>query len=206
MHSTAPSRTESLSRRSFLSGSLALALAPAWPTTAIGSPRHPVKLNGTTWHRVADQYGLDPWLLYAVAIVETKKARRGRVISPWPWALRSPEGAWYGRNRHELVTELEQALSNYSHRLIDVGLMQINVGWHGHRVERVTDLSDPNTNLRVAAGLLHEAIDSSPTDPLLGIGRYHSWRPDLARRYGAEVMRVYHQIYDYKEVFEEAAT
>jgi hypothetical protein len=206
MHSASGSRTESLSRRSFLLGSLALAVAPAWHTTAIGSPRYPVKLNGTTWQSVADEHGLDPWLLYAVAIVETKKARRGRVITPWPWALRSPQGAWYGRNQNELVTELEQALRNYSHRLIDVGLMQINVGWHSHRVERVTDLSDPNTNLRVAAVLLHEAIDSSPTDPLLGIGRYHSWRPDHARRYGAEVMRVYHQIYDYKEVFEEGAT
>lgn len=171
------------------------------PTIAVASARHPVRLRGTAWDEVANEHGLDPWLLYAVAIVETKKARRPGTVSPWPWALRSPAGTWYGRNRDELVVALDGALKNYEHRQIDVGLMQINVGWHASRVEQITDLADPETNLRVASSLLQEAIRSAPHDPLLGVGRYHSWTPALARRYGAEVMRVYHQIYDYTEVF-----
>ncbi len=186
-------------RRRFLIAALGYAATTLQPAT-LHAGRHPLKLRGTTWDQVALEFGLDPWLLYAIAIVESRRSQLGHMVSPWPWALSSPEGSWYGRNRIELLTALLEVLDAYDHERIDVGLMQINVGWHRARVEDVSDLTYPETNLRVAASILREAVVSAPEDPLLGVGRYHSWTPSVARRYGARVMRVYHQIYDYEEV------
>ena len=75
-------------------------------------------------------------------------------------------------------------------RNIDVGLMQVNLQWHGHRATPDA-LLDAGTNLDVAAAILAAAIASAPGDPELGIGRYHHWRSDdVARAYGRRVLAV----------------
>jgi soluble lytic murein transglycosylase-like protein len=75
------------------------------------------------------------------------------------------------------------------HRSIDIGLMQVNLRWHGHRVQRAEDLLDPVTNLYVGADILAESIASAPDDLALGVGRYHSWNDRTAAyRYGRKVL------------------
>jgi hypothetical protein len=70
-----------------------------------------------------------------------------------------------------------------------VGLMQVNLRWHGEQVAKPARLLDARTNLAVAAGILAAAVRSAPGDPALGIGRYHQWRnPWEARRYGRQVL------------------
>ena len=36
---------------------------------------------------------------------------------------------------------------------IDVGLLQVNTRWHGHRVDRLESLLDPKINLGVGAAI-----------------------------------------------------
>ena len=81
-------------------------------------------------------------------------------------------------------------------RSIDVGLMQVNVRWQGHRVGKPEELLDPATNLRVGADILAESIGSAPGNLVLGIGRYHAGFQDEARayRYGRRVLAVARQI------------
>ena len=43
-------------------------------------------LRDTAWWKVAKQRGLDPYILYAVALVESAKVSK-RVAKPWPWTL-----------------------------------------------------------------------------------------------------------------------
>ena len=151
-------------------------------------------LRETAWWRVAEKRGLDPYILYAVALVESAKVSK-RIAKPWPWALnrqgRPLAPASQIDARGILYDTLARGIRN-----IDVGLMQVNIRWQGHRVRQPEDLLDPETNLRVGADVLAEAIGSAPGDLALGVGRYHAGSHDAARayRYGRRVLAVARQI------------
>jgi len=151
-------------------------------------------LQGTAWWQIATERGLDPYILYAVALVESARIN-ARLAAPWPWALNRQGRPIIPSSRLEARGILNDAL-NKGIRSIDVGLMQVNVRWNGHRVHRPDDLLDPETNIRVGADVLTEAIDSAPGDLALGIGRYHTgWRNDTdAYRYGRRVLAIAQQI------------
>lgn len=73
--------------------------------------------------------------------------------------------------------------------------MQINLHWHGHRVEKPEQLLNPETNLKIGAVILAEAIQSAPNNLELGIGRYHSWQNvQAAVLYGRRVLALADQI------------
>jgi hypothetical protein len=80
-------------------------------------------------------------------------------------------------------------------RNIDVGIMQVNLRWHGHCVAKPKHLLNPNINLEIGAKLLAEAIQSSPDNLALGIGRYYSWKNVTAAvEYGQRVISLADQI------------
>ena len=151
-------------------------------------------LRNTAWWGVAEQRGLDPYVLYAVALVESAKVSK-RVAKPWPWALNRQGHPFIPPSVAEAKAILGGSLAK-GVRSIDVGLMQVNVRWQGHRVRQPEDLLDPETNLKVGADVLADAIGSAPGDLILGIGRYHAGFRDEARayRYGRRVLAVARQI------------
>ena len=152
-----------------------------WPALA-------VDLDGTVWESAARTEGnLDPLLLYAIALTESGRADGEGKIKPWPWALNVEGKAFFAGTREEAAELLE----TYRGRSVDVGLLQVNTRWHGHRVQDLVHLLDPETNLTVGARILKEALDASPGDLTAGIGRYHSGRQDRARRYARIVVRIY---------------
>ncbi|HCE7931693.1 TPA: lytic transglycosylase domain-containing protein, partial [Pseudomonas aeruginosa] len=55
---------------------------------------------------------------------------------------------------------------------IDVGLGQVNLGYHAHRYEHPCDLLDPYRNLAIAVEILQEQ-HTPGEDWLVAIGRYH---------------------------------
>jgi hypothetical protein len=160
---------------------LAGILSCAWAGGALA-----LDLAATRWEAVARRHGLEPLLLYGVALQESRRSRGENTISPWPWTLRSPEGPRFYDSKDAAVNDLRDLLTRY--RNIDVGLMQVNLQWHGHRASPDA-LLDAGTNLEVAAGILAAAIASAPGDLELGIGRYHHWRDErVARAYGRGVI------------------
>ncbi len=154
----------------------------------------PQALRGTTWWRVATERGLDPYILYAVALVESPQVNN-RLATPWPWAINRQGRTIIPSSRTVARGILNDALTK-GIRAIDVGLMQVNVRWHGHRVRSPEELLDPETNIRVGADVLAEAIRSAPGNLTLGIGRYHAgWHNDTdAYRYGQRVLAVAQRI------------
>lgn len=158
------------------------------------SPGYALDLQGSIFGRVGKEERIDPVLLYAVALIESAKGIGGGNIAPSKWALRTPEGAIYPATADKAQAELERLMNRHG-GLIDVGLMQVNLRWHGHRVSKPEDLLDPETNVRVGTRILIEAILSSPGDMELGIGRYHSWSDKVrARNYGQRVLAVWQNI------------
>ena len=167
--------------------SRSIRLIPTWLLALSVTNAAAVELGGTQWESVARRNGLDPLVLYAVALQETRRANGTDGYTPWPWTIRSPEGPRFFSDKEAAAAELGRLQARY--RNIDVGLMQVNLRWHGNRVPGPDHLLDARTNLAVAAEILAQAIRSAPGDPELGIGRYHHWRDErVARRYGRKVL------------------
>ena len=170
------------------------AVAPAALTCllALGGIQSPAALDlrGTAWESAARKADLDPYTLYAVALLESPARRAPGRISPWPYAIHTPEGPRIYTTRKAATAALKRLMHTYTPSELDVGLMQVNLHWHGTRVARPDDLLDPATNLRIGAQILAETLRSAPADRVLGLGRYHTWRDAPAREYGARVIRV----------------
>ena len=110
-------------------------------------------------------------VLYAIALQESGIHLRGQRV-PWPWTLNVAGQPWRFTTRAAACDELQDALDAQPNRRIDVGLGQINVGYHAHRVAHPCDLLDPYRNLRIAATILREQYRQGE-DWLPAIGRYH---------------------------------
>jgi hypothetical protein len=152
------------------------------------------KLHNTLWWQIANRHQLDPYVLYAVALIESAKGSTKNHVTPWPWAINKAGKSIIPASQQEARTILNNTLAEGS-RNIDVGLMQINVHWQGHRVDKPEQLLNPVTNLQIGALVLAEAIQSVPNDLVLGIGRYHSWQNmSAAVAYGRKVLAVADQI------------
>lgn len=156
----------------------------------------PKKLQNTLWWHVARQHQLDPYILYAVALIESANSSGTTKITPWPWAINKAGKSILSDNQRQADAILKKSIAE-GNKHIDIGLMQINLHWHGNRVSKPEDLLNPVTNLTVGARLLAEAIQSSPNDLVIGIGRYHSWENmPAAILYGRRVLALAEQIRD----------
>ena len=145
-------------------------------------------LTGTVWADIGRDYGIDPVLMYAIALVESGRPSGSGVYRPWPYAIGTREGGYFPSTRGEAEAQL-QSLGDLT--WVDVGLMQVNYGVHEHRVGDATDLLEPRTNIITGGQILREALDSSPNDLELAVGRYHSWREERTRYYGRIVLGLY---------------
>lgn len=153
-------------------------------------------VRGTIFDRAASRHGVDPVLLYSVALAESAYKRDSNFISPWLWTLRSSEGARYLESQELAEQELSDLISRRGKRVsVDIGPMQVNLYWQGHRVDDPLQLLDVETNFFTGAEILAEALSSAPGDPELGVGRYHNWEEELrARTYGRRVLSIYRQL------------
>ncbi len=147
-------------------------------------------LINTVWGQVAARHQLDPYILYAVALIESRNDHQKNQVTPWPWALNHAGKAIISSNKQDAITQLKKLLKD-GDRNVDIGMMQVNLRWHGHRVDKPEQLLDPTTNLEIGAGLLAKAIQSAPDNPALGIGRYYHWKNiPAAIEYGKKVITV----------------
>lgn len=168
--------------------------ALAFTAVILSSTVHAIDLSGTIFDTAAQAYDLDPLLVYSVALAESASGRGNGSISPWPWTLRVPGLPFYAKSEDQAKEKLVEFQEKYG-RAIDVGFMQVNIRWNGHRVESPVDLLDPVTNVMVGAEVLSEAIKSSPNDLELGVGRYHNWQDEIrARNYGSRVLAIYRNL------------
>lgn len=149
-------------------------------------------LNGTVFESAGKASDLDPLLIYSVALAESAWGSKGGV-RPYPYAIRAAGKGIYAKD----LATAKQTLTNLraTHKNIDVGLMQINLRWNGHRVTDPSLLLNPSINTLTGAAILKEAINSAPGDHELGIGRYHHWSDEArSRSYGARVLAIYNNI------------
>lgn len=163
---------------------------------SIGSNANAFDVTGTAFEQAASKHGLDPILLYSVALAESASGRGDNNVSPWPWTLRTLNEPFYALTKEQASDHLQQLISNKGTEVsVDIGFMQVNLFWHGHRVDHPLELLDPSTNLDTGAEILSETINSAPNDLELGVGRYHHWKDETrSRSYGRRVLSIYQQL------------
>ncbi|MBB3105117.1 lytic transglycosylase domain-containing protein [Azomonas macrocytogenes] len=147
-------------------------------------------LAGSVFDRAGRQAGIDPRLLYAVALGESAFGQGNGSVGPHPWTLRAPDRPVYSQSRADAEAALRALIERHG-LMIDVGLMQINLHWHRRNITDPTALLDPAVNLQTGAKILAQTIASAPGDLELGIGRYHNWRDESrARNYGSRILAI----------------
>ena len=102
--------------------------------------------------RIARQYGVDPWLLYGVALQESQ-LKFGERTLPYPWTLcvrgKGLRYAGYGETLAALKSYVGRGVTN-----VDCGAMQVNWRWHADRLGSFERALDPYPNLTVGAQIL----------------------------------------------------
>ena len=156
---------------------------------AATAPSHGLDLAGTLWASTAARHGLEPVLLYAVALTESARPSAPGSVTPWPWTLRVDGEPRFFDSREAARAALA-ALGPQRERLA-IGLLGVDLRREGHRVGDPATLLDPAINLLVGAEALAAAIGAAPEDLALGIGRYrHGGADTAARAYGGKVLRL----------------
>jgi soluble lytic murein transglycosylase-like protein len=143
------------------------------------------------WAKAGARYRIDPLLIYAVALVETKSAQPDGSIAPSPWVVRIN-----GRLHKGSRADSEHAIQ-LAHLMAlpvqDVGIMQVYYPMHRDVEPDPIALLNPARNIEVGTSLLRKAMEES-RDPVLRIGYYHSHDAELARGYGQTVLSVYREL------------
>jgi hypothetical protein len=180
------------------------------PTTALGladdgtivvvAPPHPSNMDGfnldiTTpgnlWAKAGARYRIDPVLIYAIALVETRGVQPDGSVAPSPWIVRI-NGHLHSGTRAESEHAIELA-NLMAVPVQDVGIMQVYYPMHRDIEPNPIALLNPARNIDVGTSLLRKAMQES-SDPVLRIGYYHSHDAQLARGYGEMVLNVYHEL------------
>ena len=151
-------------------------------------------LDGTVWEREAAQCGIDPRLLYSIALVESK-AYAKRMVAPNPYALNIDWQGYHPGSKEEARKLLRDGMSKTKH--IAVGAMQVSLRWNGSRVKDPVDLLDLDKNVRIGTQIFCELVKRNSSDLALAIGQYHTPNPDkadIARTYGNGVLKIWRRL------------
>ena len=154
-----------------------------------------VNVSGSVFSTVGKAKDIAPLLLYSVALAESAFHKKGgKIVKPWQFALRTSSRAYYGENYEDTVKELHRILKTTSS--VVIGLMQINLHWHAHRVSNPEDLLNAKTNVSVAADILKERLIANHGNWPQALAQYHSFDADRGSWYGSFVLSIYQQLLD----------
>lgn len=145
--------------------------------------------SASPWRASAEKHDVDALDLYAIALQESRRRRDDGMLRPWPWTLHTPEAGSLYFETYEAALEKLRSLIAQGTKNIDVGLMQINWGWNGHRAT-AERLLLPADNIEIAAQILREHLNEYGGNRRLAVARYHSPRPERGIPYAASVLAI----------------
>jgi hypothetical protein len=122
-----------------------------------------------------------PKFLAAVALTET-----GRNNRPWPWTINWRGKSIYLASKEAAIDKARRILST-GDDLFDVGVMQTNWRFNGHRFSSIEQAFEPLVNIAVADQIIQEHLRA--TGSLIeAVGRYHSKTASLKSSYQTRVL------------------
>lgn len=127
-------------------------------------------------------------LLQAIALAESGRwdaARRATL--PWPWTVNAGGESARFASKEEAVRHVER-LRAEGRTNIDVGCLQINLGWHPAAFADLGAAFDPDVNAAYGAAFLATLREEAGSWEV-AVERYHSRDPDRGQSYRERVWR-----------------
>jgi hypothetical protein len=138
--------------------------------------------------RVERAEGLPAGLLQAIALAESGRYDPDRrTLLPWPWTVNAGGEGAYFPSKAEAIRHVER-LRAQGRTNIDVGCLQINLGWHPAAFPDLEAAFDPETNAAYAAAFLQTLREEAGSWEL-AVERYHSRDPERGPSYRERVWR-----------------
>lgn len=131
--------------------------------------------------------GIPAQLLTAIGLAESGRYdEHGQARVAWPWTIYAEGKGRYLPDRATAVAEVKR-LKAKGVTNIDVGCMQVNLGYHGKNFTSVEHALDPVANVAYAAVFL-KRLHQENRSWTRAIAYYHSRTPEHYRRYAKKVM------------------
>ena len=169
---------------------LAGLMALAWPTAAAGIT---VDRCGAVADQIERAEDIPSGLLQALALAESgrRDPAQGR-HQAWPWAVRAGGDGFYLPSKAAALAKVE-ALQSAGRSNIDVGCMQINLGYHGSAFASLEDAFEPTHNVAYGARFLKQ-LQRETGSWAKATGRYHSAERERGQAYRARVYQIWQDL------------
>jgi len=165
-------------------------LALAWPMVAAAST---IDRCGAIADQIERAEDIPSGLLQALALAESgyKDPAQGDHRA-WPWAVRAGADGFYPTSKAAALAKV-RALRQAGRSNIDVGCMQINLGYHGSAFRSLEDAFEPAHNVAYGARFLKQ-LQRETGSWARATGRYHSAERDRGQAYRARVYRIWQDL------------
>jgi hypothetical protein len=180
-------------RRALLATAGLLVAGLAAPAAASPAEASPAENCGALAARMERSEDIPPGLLQAVALAESGRRHPTHGDSrPWPWTVRSGVDSFYLPSKETALRKVEE-LRAAGRSNIDVGCMQINLGYHPTAFASLDEAFDPRRNVAYAASFL-KALRAETNSWAKATGRYHSADADRGQAYRGRVWRLWRDL------------
>jgi Transglycosylase SLT domain len=137
--------------------------------------------------------GIPPGLVQAVALAESGRwLEADRRSQAWPWTVTSGANSFFLASKDEALRKVRE-LRAAGRSNIDVGCMQINLGYHGDAFDSLEEALEPASNVAYGARFL-KRLRLQTRSWARATARYHSSDPDRGRAYRDKVYRLWHEL------------
>lgn len=173
-------------------GAALLVLGPlmAGPAAAATSTADPCRAAAEHEERARN---IPPGLVLAVAMAESGRwLPADRTTRPWPWTVTSGRESFFLPSKEAAVDKVRE-LEARGRSNIDVGCMQVNLGYHGHAFASLSEALEPTTNVAYGAGFLRSLRDETRSWAR-ATARYHSGHPERGNAYRDRVYRLWYEL------------
>ena len=134
-------------------------------------------------------YGIPGGLLDAISLVESGRYDGvAKASIAWPWTVGSGGDGKYFPTKAQAVAEVRRLQAAGVHN-IDVGCMQVNLGYHPDAFASLDEAFEPSTNVEYAARFLKGLFEST-NQWMTAASYYHSQTPSLAADYRHRLEKV----------------
>lgn len=139
--------------------------------------------------------GIPPGLVEAVALAESGRwLADENATRPWPWTITAGSDSFFFPSKPEALRKVHE-LRSQGRSNIDVGCMQINLGYHGQAFASVAEALEPAANVAYGAQFLRKLREETRSWAQ-ATARYHSRHPERGQAYREKVYRFWDQVRD----------